>query len=57
MPATRWYEAHEAYYLHLVGGPEPPRDRTGMGKWERHSVYTKDPDSETMLVEFLKYVQ
>lgn len=57
VPATRWYEAHEAYYLHLVGGPEPPRDRTGMGKWERHSVYTKDPDSETMLVEFLKYVQ
>ena len=57
VPATRWYKAHEEYYLHLVGGPEPPKDKNGTAKWERHSVYMKQPDSETMLVEFLKYVQ
>lgn len=58
MPATSWYDAHEAYYLHLVGGPEAPQRGNGCGrKWQSHKVYTRHPDNETDLVEFLKYVQ
>lgn len=45
-------------YLHLVGGPEPPRHPMyGEGRWSRHEVYSRYPDSETELVEFLKFVQ
>ena len=58
MPATSWCDAHEAYYLHLVGGPEAPQKGNGCGrKWQSHKVYTRHPDNETDLVEFLKYVQ
>ena len=47
-----------ASYLHLVGGPEPPKHSSyGCPKWNRHERYTKYPDSETELVEFLKAVQ
>lgn len=47
-----------ACYLHLVGGPEPPKHSSyGCPKWNRHERYTKHPDSETELVEFLKAVQ
>jgi hypothetical protein len=47
-----------AYYLHLIGGPEPPKHSSyGCPKWNRHERYTKHPDSETELVEFLKVVQ
>ena len=47
-----------AYYLHLIGGPEPPKHSSyGCPKWNRHERYTKHPDSETELVEFLKAVQ
>lgn len=47
-----------ASYLHLVGGPEPPKHSSyGCPKWNRHERYTKHPDSETELVEFLKVVQ
>lgn len=42
--------------LHLVGGPEPPHGSSGK-KWTRHSVYSKHPNSEIEVVEFLKYVQ
>lgn len=58
------YEGNErkrtftAVYLHLVGGPEPPKHpKYGYGKWNRHERYDKHPDSETELVEFLKEVQ
>lgn len=58
------YEGNErkrtftAVYLHLVGGPEPPKHpKYGYGKWNRHERYSKHPDSETELVEFLKEVQ
>lgn len=45
-------------YLHLVGGPEPPKHPMyGYGKWERHETYNRHPDSETELVEFLKEIQ
>lgn len=57
-PATDWYEEHDISYLHLVGGPEPPKDKSGcVPKWNRHEVYDKFPSNETELVEFLKYVQ
>ena len=46
------------YYLHLVGGPEPPKHPSyGCPRWSRHVRYGKHPDSETELVEFLKAVQ
>lgn len=45
-------------YLHLVGGPEPPKHHSyGYGKWTRHETYDRYPDSETELIEFLKFVQ
>ena len=43
-------------YYHLVGGPEPARSN-GVEKWTRHERYTKYPNSETELAEFLKEVQ
>lgn len=57
-PATDWYEEHAISYLHLVGGPEPPKDKSGhIPKWNRHEIYDKFPNNETELVEFLKYIQ
>ena len=57
-PATDWYEEHAISYLHLVGGPEPPKDKSGcVQKWNRHEIYDKFPSNETELVEFLKYIQ
>ena len=57
-PATDWYEEHTISYLHLVGGPETPKDKSGcVPKWNRHEVYDKYPNSETELVEFLKHIQ
>lgn len=48
----------ETAYLHLVGGPEPPRHpKYGHGKWNRHERYSKHPDPDSELVEFLKEVQ
>lgn len=45
-------------YLHLIGGPEPTRHSTyGFGKWTRHETYSRFPNSETELVEFLKEIQ
>lgn len=48
---------YETSYLHLIGGPEPPKGQYGYGKWERHETFSRYPDSETSLVEFLKEVQ
>ena len=57
-PATEWYGEHMISFLHLVGGPEPPKDKTGcVSKWQRHEVYDRFQNNETELVEFLKYVQ
>ena len=57
-PATDWYEEHTISYLHLVGGPEPPKDKSGcVSKWNRHEIYDKFPSNETELIEFLKYIQ
>ena len=49
---------YEASYLHLVGGPEPEKHPSGAyGRWQRHETYSRYPDSETELVEFLKALQ
>lgn len=56
IPATKFYPRHESCYFHLVGGPEPVK-KNGVPKWERHEVYSRYPDSETELVEFLKETQ
>nr|WP_296439667.1 hypothetical protein [uncultured Acetatifactor sp.] len=55
--ATRYYDAHEISFLHLVGGPEPQKGQHGICKWQRQGKYTKYPNSETELVEFLKEIQ
>lgn len=57
-PATEWYGEHMISFLHLVGGPEPPKDKTGcVSRWQRHDQYDRYPNSETELVEFLKFMQ
>lgn len=50
--------SHISSYLHLVDGPEPPKHPGyGCGKWTRHETYSRFPNSETELVEFLKEIQ
>lgn len=44
-------------YLHLINGPKVPRGKNGQAKWTIHDCYTKYPNSESELVEFLKWVQ
>lgn len=58
------YQGHSEYagdytasYFHLVGGPDAPRKKHGICGWQRHKRYSKFPNSETELVEFLKFVQ
>lgn len=55
--ATKYYDAYEASYLHLVGGPKPQNDQNGGCRWQWHGKYCRYPNSETELVEFLKEVQ
>lgn len=55
--ATKFHEAYESCYLHLVGGPKAPSGHYGVGKWQRHEKYSRYPNSETELTEFLKEVQ
>lgn len=43
-------------YLHLVGGPEPPR-KGAIPKWNRNEKYNRFQNNETELVEFLKEIQ
>lgn len=58
IPADKWSAEYQHCYLHLIGGPEPPRDKTGcVPKWQRHEYYNRFPNNETELVEFLKYIQ
>ena len=44
-------------YLHLINGPKSPRGKNGQTKWTIHDCYTKYPNSESELVEFLKWIQ
>lgn len=55
--ATQYRDAYDSCYLHLVGGPKPPTGHYGVGKWQWHKKYSRYPNSETELVEFLKEVQ
>lgn len=55
-PATEWYGEYISSFMHLVGGPEPPK-KGCVSKWQRHEVYDRFRNNETELVEFLKYVQ
>ena len=44
--------------LHLVGGPKPERHpKYGYDLWPYHEQYSRHPDSESELVEFLKALQ
>lgn len=54
---TRYMEDHEISFMHLIGGPEPPKGQYGIGRWTRHEKYSNHPDSESELVEFLKELQ
>lgn len=48
----------EYYELHLVGGPSKRElDSNGVPKYPYHKEYSKWPDNETALVEFLKAIQ
>lgn len=55
--ATRYHDAYEPFHLHLVGGPKPPEDKHGICRWQWHGKYTRYPNNETELAEFLKEVQ
>ncbi len=58
VPKSQYFAEHETCYLHLVGGPEPPKDKAGCyGKWKKHEKYNRFPNSETELVEFMKFAQ
>lgn len=46
------YFIPESCYLHLIGGPVDSKN-----KWSVHANYCKYPNSETELIEFLKYIQ
>lgn len=43
-------------YFHLVRGPEPER-KSGILKWNVREKYSRYPNSETELIEFLKKIQ
>lgn len=46
------------YYLHLVGGPkEREKNQYGQPKYPYHEHYSRYPESERELIEFLKAVQ
>ena len=55
-PATEWHGEFISSFMHLVGGPEPPK-KGCVSKWQRHEVYNRFQNNETELVEFLKYAQ
>ena len=50
--SVRYAGEWTSVYYHLVGGP-----RTAGTKWAYHETYSRYPDSETELVEFLKELQ
>lgn len=53
---SSWWVPTELYYMHLVGGPEPA-SKDKIPKWTYHEKYSRFPNSEPELVEFLKEVQ
>lgn len=56
--SNQYVRDYTTSYLHLVGGPEPPKhSKYGLGRWQRNERYNRYPNNETELVEFLKEVQ
>ena len=57
--AEEYESKHTDYvsYLHLINGPKSPHGKYGQTKWTTHDCYTKYPNSESELVEFLKWIQ
>lgn len=51
-----YYGNYELEYYHLVGGPAAPRVN-GMVRWTVRRAFSRIPNSETELVEFLKHLQ
>lgn len=51
-PESVGYFIPESCYLHLIGGPVDNKN-----KWSVRANYCKYPNSETELIEFLKYIQ
>lgn len=55
--SNEFVKNYTSSYLHLVGGPESAKGVNGVGKWQTHEKYSRYPNSETELVEFLKEIQ
>lgn len=56
--AETYQGGYTAPFLHLVGGPKKrPLNQYGVPKYPYHEQYSRHPDSETELVEFLKEIQ
>lgn len=55
--AEEYETEFRSVYFHLIGGPESPMGKYGARKWQRHERYSRYPNSESELIEFLKEVQ
>lgn len=56
--AETYQKGYTTPFLHLVGGPpERPLNQYGVPKYPYHEQYSRHPDCETELLEFLKAVQ
>ena len=56
IPVNKHTPERESCYFHLVGGPEAEK-KNGVPKWNVREAYSKYPNSETELAEFLKSLQ
>lgn len=56
IPGNKHTPERESCYFHLVGGPEAEK-KNGVPKWNVREAYSKYPNSETELAEFLKSLQ
>jgi len=56
IPGNEHIPERESCYFHLVGGPEAEK-KNGVPKWNVREAYSKYPNSEMELAEFLKSLQ
>lgn len=56
IPGNELIPERENCYFHLVGGPEAEK-KNGVPKWNVREAYSKYPNSEMELAEFLKSLQ
>lgn len=47
----------ESCYMHLVGKQKAPMGKHGVSKWSMHETYSKYPNGDTELIEYLKFMQ